>query len=211
MNKLSKSVLSLLIWNGEKGSFCNMFKLYDHQTLSKNSSLLLQKNRNNRLPQFFSMDADITVERSTTSLGPRTGWGTQESVSQHHIVRPEDWKNIRDKQEPETVPASLRCPALSFAFCRKLVVTKLSSACVQVHVQCVILVQYVFSRWAVLLAELTHRSPLDFFLLRSNVTVGAKGCLWSFRILIETRKITPSKYQSHSLASFTGRPMGYNL
>ena len=58
---LSKPVLSLLIWNGEKESFCKIFKLYDNQTLSKNSSLLLQKNRNNRLPQFFPVSLDVNL------------------------------------------------------------------------------------------------------------------------------------------------------
>ena len=58
---LFKPVLSLLIWNGEKGSFCKIFKLYDNQTLSKNSSLLLQKNRNNRLPQFFPVSPDVNL------------------------------------------------------------------------------------------------------------------------------------------------------
>ena len=45
----------------------------------------------------------------------------------------------------------------------------------------------------------THRFP--FSVLRSNATVGAKKkSLWS-----------QARYQSHSLASFTGRPMVYNL
>ena len=46
--------------------------------------------KKNGLPQFFRVDDDITVPHSTTPWDTTTERGTHYSVSQHHIVRPED-------------------------------------------------------------------------------------------------------------------------
>ena len=66
-----------------------------------------------------------------------------------------------------------------------------------------------FLHWDVWLAVLTHRLP--FSVWRSNVMVGAKKVSVVISYFNWITEITRSRYQSHSLATFRGRPMVYNL